>query len=58
MRPVSGSVHLKDTWEVSLKTPPWEGAAQVLTKGGAQGPRGVKEIHKEYMPVSTTNSDL
>lgn len=57
MRPLSGSVHLEDTREVSLKTPR-EGAAQVLTKGGAQGARGVKEIHKEYMLVSTTNSDL
>ena len=26
--------------------PPREGAAQVLTKGGAQGARGAKEIHK------------
>ena len=45
MRPLSRSVHLKDTREVSLKAPK-EGAAQVLTKGGAQGARGVKAIHK------------
>lgn len=45
MRPLSRSVHLEDTREVSLKAPE-EGAAQVLTKGGAQGARGVKAIHK------------
>ena len=45
VRPLSGSVYLEDTQEGSLK-PPREGAAQVLTKGGAQGARGAKEIHK------------
>lgn len=45
VRPLSGSVYLKDTREGSLRSPR-EGAAQVHTKGGAQGARGAKEIHK------------